>query len=557
MELFMLRFQTVFLAVLFNIFTLCFAEDNAIVSILNTSLSANPAMCVEDMRCKNANTLKEFYKKNNYTLKWFKDGKLTSSAQNLIATLNTAYTDGLNPKNYHTKQINSLIKVLDSDEENSNKVTVSLELTLSDAFLIYSNDLYYGMLNVKKVYPDWIIVKKPIDNIKELESATSDSELTIKDLTPIYPGYAKLKDKLQDYQEIYASGGFIKVPESGTMELGDKGDNVKALRNRLFMSGELNTEGGNKFDDELQKAVMQFQLNNGLFDDGVVESDTLVELNVSAKSRIRQIELNMDKMRLLPMDLKADYVLVNLPGYYLKVVHDGKDVLTMDIAVGGSEHPSCVLNSKIDHLVLNPYWNIPAQIAESEIWTSILKNPNYLNDKHVQVLKKQNGEYKVIDPKGFNWSKMTRKEFNSYRYRQSPGEQNALGKVKFYFPNNCGIYLHDSNERDLFDIYQRDFSHGCIRVSQPLNLSTYVLNSQKQWSAHKVNDMFQNDINKTVQLVKPFNVYITYLTSFVSDDDFIQFRHDIYGFDKKANMANYSGFMPKKVAIETEMVDNN
>ncbi len=552
----MRRFKTLFITVLFNIFTICNADDNLNISILHSNLSSNPVMCFEDMRCKNANSLKEFYKKNNYNLKWFDDGKLTSSAQNLIATLNTAYKDGLTPKNYHTKQINSLIKELDSDDENSNKVIVSLELTLSDAFLIYSNDLYYGMLDVKKVYPEWGGIKKPIDNLKELESATSDSKLTIKNLEPKYPGYSKLKEKLQGYQEIYASGGFVHVPESGTMDIGDKGDNVKALRNRLYMSGELNTEGGNKFDEELQKAVMQFQLNSGLFDDGIVESDTLVELNLPIKNRIRQIELNMDKMRLLPMDLNDDYILVNLPGYYLKVIHEGKDVLTMDIAVGGSEHPSCVLNSKIDHLVLNPYWNIPAQIAESEIWASVLKDPNYLNNKHVQVLKKQNGEYKITDPKGFNWSKMTKKEFNSYRYRQSPGEQNALGKVKFYFPNNCGIYLHDSNERDLFDIYQRDFSHGCIRISQPLNLSTYVLNSQKQWSAHKVNDMFQNDINKTVKLVKPFNVYITYLTAFDGDDDFVQFRRDIYGFDKKVNLSNYSGFMPKKIEIESEVVNN-
>ena len=151
---------------------------------------------------------------------------------------------------------------------------------------------------------------------------------------------------------------------------------------------------------------------------------------------------------------------------------------------------------------------------------------------------------------------MTAKEFNSYRYRQSPGEQNALGKVKFIFPNSCGIYLHDSNERDLFDIYQRDFSHGCIRVSQPLNLTTYVLNSQKQWSASKVNDMFQNDVNKTVQLVKPFNVYITYFTAFVSDDDFVEFRTDIYGFDKRIDIANYQAFMPKPVILVSESEAN-
>jgi murein L,D-transpeptidase YcbB/YkuD len=549
-------YRTFFCLCILGLFTICHADDNSTLqsSIIQDSLSGK-AMCTDNLKCKNGAQLSQFYKKNNYTPVWFQDGKLSSSALDLIKTLRTAYNDGLNPNNYHIKQINSLITQFQDSDSDQNKVIASLDLTLSDAFLIYINNLYYGMLDVKKVYPDWNVIKKPIDSIKQLELATSDAKTTIDDLAPSYPGYAKLKEKLIEYQKVYASGGWGEVPDDIQMTLGDKGDNVKALRHRLFVSGELSNEGKNKFDDDLQKAVMQFQVNNGLYDDGIVESDTLTALNIPVKTRIRQIELNMDKMRLLPMDLKEDYIFVNLPGYYLKVVHEGSAVLTMDIAVGGSEHPSCVLNSKIDHLVLNPYWNIPAQIAESEIWASILKDPDYLTKKHVQVLKKENGEYKVINPEGFNWAKMTPRQFNSYRYRQSPGEQNALGKVKFIFPNSCGIYLHDSNERDLFDIYQRDFSHGCIRVSQPLNLTTYVLNSQKQWSAKKVNDMFQNDVNKTVPLVKPFNVYITYLTSWVSDDDWVQFRSDIYRLDKKVNMANYAAFMPKKVEVES--AENN
>lgn len=531
------------------------ADDNSAseASIIKDQISGtSKPMCAENLRCSYGSQLATFYKNHGFTPVWSQNGELSQSALFLIQTIRTAYLDGLNPSNYHVKQINSLISQLQDGSGDEAQNLANLDLVLSDGFLIYANNMYYGLIDVKKVYPYWTPIKKPIDLVKTLSDATDDAKSTLAGLAPTYPGYAKLKEKLAEYQQVLANGGWSVIPDGDQMSLGDKNDRVKILRQRLFISGELANEGKNKFDDELQKAVMQFQLNTGLYDDGIVESDTLAMLNISAKTRVRQIELNLDKMRLLPMDLNHDYIFVNLPGYYLKVMHEDKPILTMDIAVGGTEHPSCVLNSKIDHLVLNPYWNIPAQIAESEIWPSILKDPNYLTAKHVQVLKKDGDDYKVINVDGFNWAKMSRKQFNSYRYRQSPSEQNALGKVKFMFPNTCGIYLHDSNERDLFDVYKRDFSHGCIRVSQPLNLTTYVLNSQKQWSAKKVNDMFQNDENKTVPLSKSVSLYIMYLTSFVSDDDWVQFRPDIYKFDKKANSANYSAYMPKKVGIESQ-----
>ena len=535
-----------------------FADEISSSAVIKSNLSGSAkGVCADKLRCAYSGQLSTFYRQHDYAPVWSQNGELTPSALNLIQTLRTAYADGLNPNNYHIKQINSLIKQYQDNDGNEGQILANLDLTLSDAFLIYANNLYYGLLNVKKAYPDWVVIKKPIDLTKQLELATTDSKATVADLAPTYPGYAALKAKLAEYQLVVANGGWTAVPDGDQMVLGDKGDRVKALRQRLYVSGELANEGGSKFDDELQKAVMQFQLNNGLYDDGIVESDTLAALNISARTRVRQMELNLDKMRLLPMDLSHDYILVNLPGYYLKVVHESKTILTMDVAVGGGAHPSCILNSKIQHLVLNPYWNIPAEIAESEIWESVKNNPNYLNQKHVQVLKKEGDDYKPINVDNFNWNKMTAKQFNSYRYRQSPGEQNALGKVKFIFPNACGIYLHDSNERDLFDVYQRDFSHGCIRVSQPLNLTTYVLNSQKQWSAKKVNDMFQNDVNKTVPLVKPVNLYIMYFTSYVSDDDWAQFRPDIYKFERLANFSNYSAFMPPKKGDDAESQASN
>lgn len=508
--------------------------------------SKGQLMCTAKLRCSMSLALITFYKQQQYKMVWIDGGELTPSAKTMLEILRTAYTDGLNPYNYHTKQINSLISQLNNiDDDSRADVLINLDLTVSDAFLLYASNLYYGMIDAKKMYPYWNNIKKPIDMLKQLELASVDPKATIDELLPRYSGYAKLKAKLKEYQVVEASGGWPIVPSDDILSFGTSGEAVKILRKRLFISGELANLGGDKFDKELQQAVAQFQENNGVYDDGVVESDTLSALNVSAKTRVRQIEFNMDKMRLLPQDLGNDYLFVNLPSYSLNVVHDNGPIMTMDLAVGGSEHPSCVLNSKIQYLVLNPYWNIPYQIAESEIWASVKADPKYLKDKRVQVLKKDaKGNYKEVDVSGFNWNKMTAKQFNSYRYRQVPGEQNALGKVKFMFPNACGIYLHDTNESQLFEVYARDFSHGCIRVSQPLNLTTFILNSQKQWSAKKVNDMFQNDVNKPITLVKPFNLYIMYLTAFVGEDDWVKFRRDIYKFDKQL-FNKYSGFMPR------------
>ncbi|MDQ5920928.1 MAG: L,D-transpeptidase YcbB [Pseudomonadota bacterium] len=526
-----------------------FASDysDGEVLAIKTQLTGSPLICAPKLRCGASSLLANFYNQQKYTPVWTDDGGLTHTGKAMINVLRTAYTDGLDPRSYHIKQINSLMSRLTAaDDDNRDTILAALELTISDGFLLYANNLYYGMLDVKKTYPYWNNVKKPIDLIKQLELAADDPAAVAAKLVPSYPGYSKLKDKLAQYQEVEANGGWPVVPGEDVLKIGDSGEAIKLLRKRLYISGELANLGGSKFDNELQNAVIQFQENNGVYYDGVVEGDTLAALNVSAKTRIRQIELNLDKMRLLPDDMSKDYLFINLPAYSLNVVHDGSQIMVMDIAVGGSEHPSCVLNSKIQYLVLNPYWNIPAQIAESEIWASVRANSNYLKDKHVQVLKKDSsGNYKEIDSSGFNWNKMTAKQFNSYRYRQAPYEQNALGKVKFIFPNACGIYLHSTNESELFDVYARDFSHGCIRVSQPLNLTTFMLNSQKQWSIKKVADMYQNDVNKTVPLVKPFNLYIMYLTAFVGDDDWTKFRQDIYKFDKKL-LSKYSGFMPPK-----------
>ncbi len=509
--------------------------------------TSDKLMCSDKLRC-GSNLTPAFYQQNLFAPIWSnKSGDLTDTAWNFINAVHHAYEEGLDPRSYHVRQIDKLVSQLDNEDDSPKRTRdlATMDMLLTDAFFLYANNLYYGLLDAKKVYPFWENVKKPINLINVLNKAINDGDpqAVLTSLEPTYPGYAKLKEKLSEYQDVAQHNGWDPIPPGETLELDSSGERVKMLQRRLQISGELGDDyDEGSFDKQLQSAVMQFQANNGLYDDGIVESETLHALNISVKTRIRLIELNMDKMRLLPQDLGDEYIIVNLPEYSLNLYRDGKPALTMDVAVGGAEHASCVLNSKIAYLVLNPYWNIPAQIAESEIWPILKTDPDYLMRKHVQVLQKLGNDWKEIDGTKINWSKLTSRQFNSYRYRQAPGELNALGKVKFIFPNQCGIYLHDSNESEVFDIYRRDFSHGCIRVGEPFKLTDYVLNADKGWSQDKVTSEWdKTGDSRTINLTKPVRLYIVYFTAWVSADDWVQFRSDIYNFDK---LSPYSVYLP-------------
>jgi murein L,D-transpeptidase YcbB/YkuD len=383
-------------------------------------------------------------------------------------------------------------------------------------------------------------------------------ESAIQSITPQYAGYTRLKVKMNEYQQVAINtGGWESIPEGETMQLGDKSERVYLLQQRLLMSGELaEIDKKGKFTEDVQKAVIVYQQNNGLYDDGIVDEDTLASLNIPITQKIQQMEANLDKMRWLPNNLGDQYIMVNLPEYSLKAVKDNQVQLSMDVAVGGSEHPSCVLSSKINTVVLNPYWNLPTSIAGAELWPRLKTDKNFLAKKHYDVLQADaSGKYVTVqNPEAIDWKHMTEKEFNRYRFRQDPGKDNSLGKVKFLFPNPCQIYLHDTNESEVFDIYKRDFSHGCIRVGEPRKLSYYILTQQEGWNKRRINSFYKDGKSQSVGLSTPINLYLTYFTSWVSDDDWAQFRPDIYKLDKTTK---YKVYLPEKEKSEANDSDSD
>jgi len=528
-----------------------FSESN-ITNVATTIKSHlnNKQTCSDKLRCSSNLTI-QFYKKNGYHPVWVKDGKPTDTALKMVDIINNSYLDGLAPENYHSVQLTRLLNKIKStdDDIQTNKLQANFDTTLTDAFFLYAHDLHYGILSPNKVFKYWTITPKAINMVALLQDINKNDNLesAIQEITPKYTGYTKLKAKMNEYQQVAINtGGWQPIDDGETMKLGEKSDRVYQLQQRLLMSGELSEiDKKGKFTEDVEKAVTLFQQNNGLYDDGEVDDDTLTALNIPITKRIQLMEMNLDKMRWLPENMGEQYIMVNLPEYSLRAVKDNQVQLTMDVAVGGAEHPSCVLSSKINNVVLNPYWNLPTSIAGAELWPKLKTDKNFLAKKHYVVLQVDSSgtPREIANPEQINWKNMTEKEFNRYRFRQDPGKDNSLGKVKFLFANPCQIYLHDTNESEVFDIYKRDFSHGCIRVGEPRKLSYYILTQQDGWSKRRINSFYKDGKSQSVALATPINLYLTYFTSWVSDDDWTQFRTDIYKLDKPAK---YKVYLPKK-----------
>ncbi|GJL63751.1 MAG: hypothetical protein NPIRA04_24050 [Nitrospirales bacterium] len=299
-----------------------------------------------------------------------------------------------------------------------------------------------------------------------------------------------------------------------------------ALRRRLIATGDLKDVSEKKeFDENVKQAVRRFQRRHGLSVDGLIGSETLSVLNVPVEVRIKQILLNMERRRWLPSELGANYVYVNIPDFMLTAYFEGEQRMKMRVIVGKPMSQTPIFSDTIEYVVFNPYWNVPRSIATEEILPKFLKDPMYLRSKNYEVVDR---DEQILESHLFTVENL---ENDKVRIRQRPGPSNALGLVKFMFPNDHAIYLHDTPAEFLFDESERDFSHGCIRIEDPEAFAELLLG--ETFTTEKISEIFETQERQVVDMPYPVPVYIVYFTTWVDNDGFVNFRDDIYGHDER------------------------
>ncbi len=490
--------------------------------------------------------LSKFYQKRDFNPLWTLDNGLTSQADQLFSAIEQAELDGLISEDYHLHQLKPLIsdykQALQQKQPFDLEKQADLDLLLTDAFLLFSSHLLSGRVIPNAVDSTWLFCN-PVSDITLILNSNAYSsriESFFDGLRPAHAAYYRLRNALQIYLDIQKKGGWPSIPSGPSLRFGDIHDRVDKIRKRLIITKDIDPPARNikpaEFDDSLMKGIQRFQKRHGIEPDGVAGAVTVAAMNVPVEDRIRQIELNMERWRWIPRDLGSRYILVNIADYSLAVVENQTTVLDMRVVVGKAYRRTPVFSEKMKFLVLNPFWNIPIKIAVEDKLPIIQKNPLYLTQHHIKVFENWSGDAPEINPVIIDWYRVNPNYF-PYRLRQDPGPSNALGRIKFMFPNKFAVYLHDTPQRGLFKRASRDFSSGCIRIEKPVELAKYLLQNDPQWPDQKIMGTIESGVTTVVRIKDPIPVHLLYWTAWVTEKGTIHFGNDIYDRDPPLSRA--------------------
>jgi L,D-transpeptidase YcbB len=463
-----------------------------------------------------ARRIRSFYNTRNYQYAWFTSEGLTEQARGFWS-LHEYHTSEYKDSVLLNKELQKKMDALTAEETLSvsaaNKSIQQTEITLTQHFIHYMRAAYPDGY-VKRKEMERFIPYQKVNAIYLADSLLNKKHKDNKYFEDVHPPYRKLKEQLAIYTAIAKKGGWPIVPDNKKkLKKGDSTAIVPAIKRRLHISGDYpGTDTSRMFNDSLELAVKNFQLRHGYKDDGMITAALIKEMNIPAEKRLKQLLMNMGRMRWLPPEPAGELIVVNIPEFMLHVYDGNNRVFDMAVVVGKQGHNTTMFTGDLNQIVFSPYWNVPQSIVKDEIMPALAKNPYYLASQNMEIVK-QTGEYPVI--------------------RQLPGPGNALGRVKFLFPNSFDIYFHDTPSKSLFERSKRAFSHGCIRLSEPEKMANYLLRNQPEWTPEKIEEAMNSEEEKYVKLKKPVPVVITYYTAWVDDNGKLNFREDIYSHDKK------------------------
>jgi len=489
----------------------------------------------------------KIYQKTYYMPIWFTNRGVKASA--LADLFKTIESDALLSKKGNIyKQTKYLKSKFKKDNNRPIDKELLLDIQLTSLAKSYLNFHIYGSIKWQnfqnklrrmrrnKLAGDWVTVTPKYDIEKLL--LTQPMSKIVATTTPTSFGYGKMVKELKRLKRIKRQGGWRKIRNSSQLRFGKSGNEVKRLIRRLSSSGDYTcavNRGSNKFGSCLKKAIKRFQRRHGLYPSGQINSYTLQKMNISVDWKIKKVLLNLDRIKRLPVQDKNErHIMVNIPDFRLYYKEKGREKLSMRVIVGDKEHHTPIFSNKISFIVLNPYWIIPDSIVKKSMIPNILKNPNYIADSGYEVRRTYNTHTRPIKTSKINWARVLRNgQTKRYKFMQPPGKRNALGKIKFKFPNRFSVYLHDTPNKKLFKKGKRSFSHGCIRVSDPQALLATFAPHERSVNYSRAKRILRGKKETQLNLAHHVPVHIVYLTAWINSDGLLHYRNDVYNYDKK------------------------
>ena len=475
-----------------------------------------------------------FYERRQFHPAWIEKAKPGPQIEALIQSLRAADAEGLDPNLYNVAMIeqryHEASKGFLTSKGFDPQEAGALDVWFTYLYMRYASDLADGLSDLSRADKTWKITSEKFDPLQHLEQALAEDRIadSLRELTPRAPEYQRLRATLADYRRIKSEGGWVTVPADLKLKPGQRSPQLAAVARRLTAtrdySGAIPADGQpTVYEGQLVESVKVFQRRHGLTDDGIISPAVAAAMNVPVDRRIAQIAMNLERWRWLPRDLGARYILVNIPEMRLDIYEGEKVALTMRTVVGKEDTPTPIFNDEMTHIVFSPYWNVPPTIAAEETLPSVMNDPGFLTRNNMEVVDTKGNQ---VDPGSVDLSNPS-----AYRFRQRPGSGNSLGLVKFMFPNQFNVYLHDTPADSLFARATRSYSHGCVRLEQPVELAKYVLRDQPEWNSERIEEAMHAGTEKHVKLKESIPVYLGYWTARVRPDGMVQFRNDVYGTD--------------------------
>lgn len=482
---------------------------------------------VQGLALASGSLLPDFYAARDHVPVWTRPARINE----LLELLASAESHGLDSGDYYLPQI----RVLGQRAMRSNDpaLAASLDLLLTESLIRFGYHQRFGKVNPQRMEPSWNFTRQfrpgqdPVGTLLAAVEAPSLAAFLGQWLDRA-PLYRRLQDKLAQYRGIAAAGGWPLLPEGPTLKPGDADPRLPVLRDRLIITGDLAPEvpAMDFYAGEIVDGIRRFQERHNLTADGVLGARTREALNVPVGVRVDQLRMTLERARWVLEDTSGDVVVVNVAGYEVFAARNGTPFWRRRAVVGTQARETPIFKGSMTYLDLNPTWTVPPTILREDLLPKVRRDPGYLASQNMTVLDR-NG--RVVDPASVNWQAVGSRP--PFTFRQGPGPKNALGRIKFMFPNPHSIFLHDTPARGLFAQTERNFSSGCIRVEDPLSLAEIVLGEPGRWNRESLEAAIATGRTRTLRLPKPWPVLIMYWTAELDGEGAVRFLPDRYRRD--------------------------